>query len=309
MTNFREHIFITGATASGKTAVGLTLAERIGGEIVSLDSMAVYRGMEIGTAVPNADELKRVRHHLIGIVEPVVEYSVADYLRDAAAAVNDICSRGKRVIFVGGTALYLKTMLRGFFDAPPANVELRKALADEAAMNGQNWLHGQLAKIDPTAAAKLHPNDSRRLIRAIEVYRTTGRTMSDWQCQFDKPVPREECRVFVIDRERKTLYERIDKRVDKMMDDGLLDEARRLQSLLRSVPDGLTKSTASQALGYRELFGCFDGKSTMEESLNAIKTHTRQFAKRQLTWFRSLSECRFVQAEKADGTILSEADK
>lgn len=290
----KKHIFLTGPTASGKTAIGIALAERLGAEIVSMDSMAVYRGMEIGTAAPSAIERERIPHHLVAFLEPTEEYSVAEYLQDAETAVNEILSRKKRVLFVGGTPLYLKTLLRGLFEGPPADPMIRRLLLDKMARKGKDWLYEKLRQIDPKAAGKLHPNDTRRLIRAIEVYETTGRAISDWQQQFDRPVPREDCRVFVLDRPRQILYDRIDRRVDQMFEQGLLDEAGQLWSLLEPFP----KATARQAVGFRELFDHLAGLTTLAEAVTAIKRHTRQFAKRQMTWFRSLEECRFLAADE-----------
>lgn len=281
--------FLTGPTASGKTGVGVALAERIGAEIVSLDSMALYRGMDIGTAKPTADQRRRVPHHLIDILEPHQECSLAQYLEAAGQCVAQIRARRREVLFVGGTPLYLKALLRGIFRGPPADWPLRRQLEREAQAQEPGYLHRRLAEVDPAAAARLHPNDTRRLIRALEVFHTTGRRISELQHQFQTGRPASQCRVFVLDWPRAELYRRINTRVDQMFAAGFVDEVRRL--LAR--PEPLSR-TAGQALGYREviehLAGCRDLPATVER----LKTHTRQFAKRQGTWFRSLSECRFV---------------
>src|SRR5262245_53528210 len=185
----RDAWFFTGPTASGKTAVGIELAHKIGAEIISLDSMALYRGMDIGTAKPTADERRLIPHHLIDILDPSEEFSVAQYLEAATAAASEITARGKEVFFVGGTALYLKSLLRGLFSGPPANWKLRRELEETARVEGPAALHARLAQIDPTAAAKLHPNDVRRIIRALEVHETIGQPISSLQQQFARHRP------------------------------------------------------------------------------------------------------------------------
>ena len=191
--------FLTGPTAAGKSAVGVELARRIDAEIVSLDSMTLYRGLDIGTAKPTPPERRSVPHHLIDVLEPHEEYSLAQYVAAAGRCVAEIAGRGHEVLFVGGTPLYLKGLLRGIFEGPPADWELRRRLADQARQNGGQWLHQQVAQVDPAAAARLHANDTRRLIRALEVYEKTGRPISQWQRQFDVGRPAADCRVFVLD--------------------------------------------------------------------------------------------------------------
>jgi tRNA dimethylallyltransferase len=217
---FKRCWFLTGATAVGKTAVGIALARRIGAEIVSLDSMAIYRGMDIGTAKPTAAQRAEVPHHLLDIVDPEEEFSVAQYVEAAARVVDDIRSRGREVLFVGGTPLYLKSLLRGLFDGPPANWQLRQEIADELQSVGQAALHDRLAQIDPLAAANIHPHDTRRLIRALEVYRATGEPISHQQLQFDEGRPADECRVFALRRARSESHARIEVRVEGMIEAG-----------------------------------------------------------------------------------------
>ena len=197
--------YLTGPTAAGKTAVGIELAKRIDAEIISLDSMALYRGMDIGTAKPSVQERREVPHHLIDILEPSQEFSVAQYLAAAEFAAQDIVARGKQVLFVGGTALYLKVLLRGIFTGPTANWELRRELEELARLNGPESLHRKLQDVDPVAAAKLHPNDVRRVIRALEVQQTTGQPISELQQQFEIGRSADECRVFVLDWPREQL--------------------------------------------------------------------------------------------------------
>ena len=281
--------FLSGATASGKTGVGIELARLLDAEIVSMDSMALYRRMDIGTAKPTADERRAVPHHLIDVIEPHEEYSLAQYIDAVKRCVAEIFALGRQVLFVGGTPLYLKGLLRGIFEGPAADEQLRSDLAAEARLRGGQWLHERLAQIDPVSAARLHPNDARRLVRAIEVFKKTGRPISQWQQQFDTGLPAEECRVFVLDRPREELNRRINRRVDEMFAAGLLDEVRGLLS----DPKPLSK-TAAQAVGYCELLEHLRGLRGLEESMDLVKMHTRRFAKRQGTWFRGLSECRFV---------------
>ncbi len=280
--------YLTGPTASGKTAVGSELARLLDAEIISLDSMAVYRRMDIGTAKPTTAERAAIQHHLIDVVDPSENFSVAQYRQDALGAMDEIRTRGREVLFVGGTPLYLKAMLRGIFEGPPADWTIRHRLLD-AAKDDPTALHRRLQAVDPAAAARLHPNDTRRLIRALEVYEITGSPISALQQQFDVGRLADQCRVFVLDWARGELNERINRRVDAMFAAGLVDETRRLFDAAR--PPG---RTAQQAVGYREVIEHLHGERGLAETIELVKLRTRQFAKRQLTWFRSLSECRAV---------------
>ena len=288
--------FLTGATASGKTAVGLALAQVLAAEIISLDSMAIYRGMDVGTAKPLAEERARVPHHLIDIVEPEEDFSVAQYLDAAHAKVAEIRSRGRDVLFVGGTPLYLKALLRGLFEGPPANWELRQEIEREVAEVGSAALHAHLEQVDPLAASAIHPNDTRRLIRALEVYRATGQPISHQQLEFDEGRLAAERRVFVLRRPREEQHRRINARVEEMLERGLADEVRRLTTSGRRLG-----RTASQAVGYREIMDFLTGTHDEATMTARIMTRTRQFAKRQGVWFRSLSECRWVDVEGESG--------
>ncbi len=281
--------FLTGATAVGKTAVALVLAEQLEAEIISLDSMALYRGMDIGTAKPTPEQQARVPHHLIDVVDPDQEFSVELYLKAAKEKVAEISARGGEVLFVGGTPLYLKALLRGLASGPPANWELREQITDEVAQVGSQGLFERLEQVDPLAASQIHPHDTRRLIRALEVFRATGQPISHHQLHFDEGRAAEDCRVFVLRRERDEQHARINARVDAMIERGLLDEVR---GLVDGGP-GLGR-TASQAVGYREAMDYLAGECDRETMIANIKTRTRRFSKRQGTWFRSLSECRFV---------------
>jgi tRNA dimethylallyltransferase len=281
--------FLTGATASGKTGVGVSLAERIGAEIISLDSMALYRGMDIGTAKPTAAQRRAVPHHLVDVLEPEEEFSLVEYLEAAHRAIDGVRDRGREVLFVGGTPLYLKGLLRGVFDGPPADWELRDRLREQARGEVPDFLHRRLAEVDPVSADRLHPNDTRRLIRALEVYEKTGQPISRLQRQFDVARPASACRVFVLQWPVAELNARIDRRVDAMFEAGLVEEVERLLGRGRPL-----SRTAAQAVGYREVIEHLGGGRTLSETIEQVKVHTRRLAKRQRTWFRSLSECRFV---------------
>jgi len=287
----RHCLIIAGPTASGKSAAALLLAERINAEIVSLDSMTVYRGMDIGTAKPSLADRQRVRHHLLDIAEPWEEFSVAEYLRLVQQAAESILAAGRTPLFVGGTGLYLRALLRGFSAGPEADWNLRQRWQGEADLRGPEWLHAELQRRDPVAAAKLHPNDMRRLIRAIEVFELTGRPISEDQQQQPLPIALQPKLAVWLQPDREWLYERIDRRVQEMLAAGWLLEAQTLRGLLR--PPG---RTASQALGYRELFQYLQQGGDLGAVAEGICTATRQFAKRQYTWFRSLTECQAVPA-------------
>jgi tRNA dimethylallyltransferase len=297
---FADALVLTGPTGSGKSAVALELAERIGGEIVAMDSMTLYRGMDVGTAKPTAGERARVRHHLIDVLDPWESANVAWWLDRAAEACADIRSRGQRPLFVGGTPFYLKALVCGLFDAPPADPGLRRRLEAEADQLGPRALHDRLRAADPTAADRLHPNDVRRVVRALEVWELTGRPISAFQQTWGTPAfagqrgqasPSHQPACVVLEWPRDELYRRIDARVGAMLAAGWLDEARRL----RERPLG---KEASQALGYRELIGFLDGTRGWAETIARIKTRTRQFAKRQLTWFRGLPGCERCPADQ-----------
>lgn len=290
--------FLTGPTAAGKTAASLLVAKEIDAEILSLDSMAVYRHMDIGTAKPSLEERAVVPHHLIDLVEPSDDFSVSDYVAHVEIAVSDILARGKTPLFVGGTGLYLRSLLRGVFDGPDADEELRERLDVERLKKGNSWLHQQLQAIDPVSAERLHPNDVRRIIRAIEVHSVTGTPLSEQQNHPPLAKAERPQVVLWVDPPRTWLHDRINRRVDLMMEQGLLREVTLL--LQRDPPPG---KTARQGLGYRELIEHLEKRCPLAEAVEQIKIGTRQFAKRQYTWFRGLEEC---EPLPVDGTESAE---
>ncbi len=285
--------FLTGATASGKTTVALELATQLDAEIISLDSMAIYRGMDIGTAKPNAEQRSRVPHHLLDMVDPNESFSVTQYRDMAHEKIDEIRARGKQVIFAGGTALYLKGLLRGIFDGPAADWEFRKAIEKELEEVGIAKLYERLAQVDPVSAQKLHPNDTRRIIRALEVYTTTGKPISHLHTEFEFSTPPEACRVFAIRHPRPVLHQRIEERVATMFDQGLIEEVRGLLEKW-----GTLGQTAAQAVGYKEVLDFVrSGEGSAElraETFEKVLTRTRRFARHQETWFRGLRECRIL---------------
>lgn len=283
---FHRAIYLTGPTAAGKTAIGVELAIRLGAEVLALDSMTLYRGLDIGTAKPTSEERGGVPHHLIDVIDPWQTASVAAYRQWAAERALEVESRAKRVLFVGGTPLYLKALLRGLFVGPGADPELRARLELEAQTRGLAVLHQRLAELDPALAARLHPHDQRRIVRALEVIALSQQPLSVLQAEHDRPAP-AEVPVLALDVDRVELNRRINARVERFFEHGLLDEARRLRALDRPVDQ-----TAAQAIGYREAFEVLDGKATQPAAIERIQARTRQFAKRQRTWFRGLSEIR-----------------
>jgi len=296
----RDCWFLTGPTAAGKTKVGIQLAKKLDAEIISLDSMALYQGMDIGTAKPSAEDRELVPHHLLDVLPPNQEYSLSEYLDAAHACIDEIRGRGKQVLFVGGTPLYLKSLLRGAYQGPPADWEFREQIDKELAEVGIDALHERLQVIDPLLAAKLHPRDKRRIVRALEVFRLTGQPLSHQQNQFDDARPAAECKVFVLHWPRELLHQRIEARVDQMFSAGLVEEVKSLVSTY-----GELSRTAAQAVGYREVLEWLKiipseknrPPVSLAQCIDFVKIRTRQFAKRQETWFRSLSECTFVPAD------------
>jgi tRNA dimethylallyltransferase len=273
-------IFLTGATAVGKTAVAVHLGKMLNAEILSCDSMQVYKGMDIGTQKPTKAQQKTIRHHMIGIVPPTRSFSVADFRKRALKCIKSIESRGKNVLLAGGSALYMKALVDGLFPSPPADYPLRKKLMQQEQANGRGHLYEKLRLVDPETAGLLHPNDTRRIIRALEVFISTKSTISKLKKATIGLKEKYEIKIFCLNRDRQALYNIIDKRVDSMFRKGFVAECRRLNSKQLSM-------TAQHALGYREVFDSLAKRIRVNDVKESIKKQTRNFAKRQLSWFRN----------------------
>lgn len=289
-------LVITGPTAVGKTAVSLRIVRETGGEIISADSMLIYRGMDIGTAKPSPEERSAVKHHIIDVVDPDGYYSAADYGRAARGAVNEVFSRGNQPIMVGGSGLYIRAALVGIFDGPSADRELRDRLEAEAEVRGSEQMHADLSLVDPAAAVRINPNDLRRIVRALEVFQLTGKPISSF---FSEEMPQESPfrpLVFGLAREKEELVKRIHRRVDIMMERGWLQEVERLLS------QGYTRHLVSmQSFGYRHLVSHLAGEMGLKEAVELIKRDTRRFAKRQMTWFRKMEGLRWLDLTTLPG--------
>ncbi len=285
-------LVLLGPTAVGKSAVALAIARKAGGEIISCDSMQVYRGMDIGTAKPSPEEREEIPHHLIDVTEPEERYDVARFLRDAEATVDLVKSRGKLAILAGGTPMYLKVFLFGIFDGPPADDELRTKLKDEAREKGSGALWEKLKEVDPEAAGRIHPNDLRRIVRALEVHEKTGTPISTLQKEWDEKGSARDAVIVGLNRPREILYRRVDERVDRMFELGFVDEVRRLKDRLGP--------TASRALGYAEVVKYLDGGYTLEEAAQAVKNNTHNFVRKQTTWYRSLDNVNWFEIENGE---------
>lgn len=275
-------ICIAGPTASGKTALAVELAKALNGEVISCDSMQIYKYMDIGTAKPTLDEMQGIIHHMIDVAEPQEDFSVSRYCAMATPILEDILSRGKTAIIAGGTGLYMDSLIRGNDFAPFPSTGCREALEARADQEGIEALMQELQSIDPDTAARLHLSDRKRIIRALEIYQETGETMTAHNLRTQTIPPKYHPTWLGLDfAERKQLYDRIDQRVGMMLDQGLIDEIHSL--FARGIP---TKCTAMQAIGYKEFTGAIEGSCTIEEAADLVRQSSRRYAKRQLTWFR-----------------------
>lgn len=288
---------VVGPTAGGKTALSVELAKRAGGEVISCDSMQIYRGMDIGTAKPTEEEMRGVPHHLLDIAEPEEAFSVCDYVSAATAAADDILSRGKLPVFCGGTGLYLDAFLRGgVADSPAGDPALRAALSESAAADGGAALFEELRRCDPESAAAIHPNNLRRVIRAVEIYRLTGVPKSEWDKRSRTFPPRYDAVVLGLRYDdRALLRARISARVDEMLAAGLAEETRRLweAGVFEKSP------TAAAAIGYKELLPYLRGECTLAAAAQTLKIATAQYAKRQMTWFAAKDYVTWIPADEA----------
>ncbi len=285
----KKIVAIAGPTASGKTALALKIAERFDGEVVSCDSMQIYRHMDVGTAKPSIEEMERVPHHMIDIVEPSENYSVADFVEKARECIDDIIDRGKLPVLAGGTGLYMDSIIENIeFGDFGSDQEFRREMERLAAQQGNEAVHKLLEEKDPEAAEKIHPNNVRRVIRALEVCRLTGKTFTQVNME-SRRQKMYDALIFAIDTEREVLYERINARVDRMLEEGLFEEVQGLKSM------GIRKEhTAMQAIGYKELMEVLDGECGFDEAVEKIKQESRRYAKRQLTWFKRNKDIHWV---------------
>ena len=298
-------IVLLGATASGKTALSLEIAERLAVPVINVDSRQLYCEMDIGTAKPSLEQRSQVVHHMIDILDPNESFSVAEYLARAHRIVDEIRQRGNKALFVGGTPMYLKVLLRGIFGGPAADWEFRQQVEEQIELHGKQALHRQLAMVDPVSAHKFHPNDIRRVTRALEVYHLTGEPISHQQQEFESQNKSNKKFVFQLSWPRDVLHQRIEKRVVAMFEAGLV---REVQQLLESYQE--LGRTALQAVGYREVLEHLRGERDLDETMQQVVYHTRRFARRQETWFRGFPECQQVTmtnemtAEEVVDTII-----
>ena len=290
----KEIIVVCGPTASGKTALSVELAKRLNGEVVSADSMQIYKELNIGTAKPDAAERQGIPHHMLDVVSVRESYSVSRYEREAAACVEAVWARGRQPIVCGGTGLYINALIHGAgFSVCDDSGRTRAALEAEWDSRGAAAMKEELALVDPESAARLHENDRKRILRALEVYRLTGRTITAHNAETQTRPPRYAGRFLgICPADRAVLYERIDRRVLDMMARGLLEEVTALEE------QGLLTGTAAQAIGYKELLGFLHGSCTLEESVAQIQQKSRNYAKRQLTWFRRDARVQWIEYEK-----------
>ena len=293
--NRKKLLVIAGPTASGKTALGIALAERMNGEIISADSMQIYRGMDIGTAKASPQEQKHIPHHMLDLLDPGEDYSVSRYVEDATAICEDLFNRGKLPVIVGGTGLYIDALLAGRrFAGNPENGELRERLSEEYDRSGGERMLERLRGVDPQRAQKLAPTDRRRIIRALEVYLLTGQSITEHD-DVSRLQPPAYAALYTVlcFSERGALYDRIEKRVDRMCEKGLFEETESL--LERGIPE---ESTCMQAIGYRQAAQALRGEISRDEAIALIKQATRRYAKRQLTWFRRRGDALWLESDR-----------
>lgn len=286
---FHQAVYLTGPTAVGKSEISLLLAEELNAEIIALDAMTLYQGMDIGTAKPSKTNQARIKHHLIDTLSPQTPSCLNNYIQSAQAVLNDIAERGKTALFVGGAPLYLKACLRGLSELPETNEQLRLELTAQAEAQGVTSLYEQLALVDPETAAKIASTDLRRIVRALEIYKISGEPPSSLRNRHDQLAP-STVPVIALIRDRQPLYDRINKRVEIMFRTGLLEEAAALPQPL--------SHTARQAVGYAEAFDLLDSKITRAQAIEKTQIRTRHYAKHQLTWFRNLKETKGLRIEQ-----------
>ncbi|OQQ08587.1 tRNA (adenosine(37)-N6)-dimethylallyltransferase MiaA [Vibrio anguillarum] len=292
-------LFLMGPTASGKTDLAIRLRQKYPVEIISVDSALIYKGMDIGTAKPNAHELALAPHRLIDILDPSEAYSAADFRRDALLAMHDITAQGKIPLLVGGTMLYYKALLEGLSPLPAANPEIRQQIEQEALAHGWGQLHDQLQTIDPVSAARIHPNDPQRLSRALEVYRISGKTLTELTQTKGESLPFRVKQFAIAPKERAELHRRIELRFEKMIEAGFEEEMKALYARNDLHPD----LPSIRCVGYRQMWDYLDGNCTLEEAVYRGICATRQLAKRQITWLRSWDDLTWLDSENIDHAV------
>ncbi|MEK5105463.1 tRNA (adenosine(37)-N6)-dimethylallyltransferase MiaA [Cytobacillus sp. FSL K6-0129] len=294
MTNQKEKIIILiGPTAVGKTKTSIELAKKYNGEIISGDSMQIYKGMDIGTAKITKEETEGISHHLIDIKEPDESFSTAEFQTIVREKITEISSKGKLPIIVGGTGLYIQSVLFDYqFSNAPSDDDFRYRLEERAKVEGNVCIHKELQVVDPVSAGKIHPNNIRRVIRALEVYHCTGKTMTEWQSKQELELVYNAA-VIGLTMDRDLLYKRINQRIDMMMDNGLLEEVKGFSD------KGLQNCQSMQAIGYKEFYPYFDGLITLDEAVDQLKQNSRRYAKRQLTWFRNKLDVSWIDMSEA----------
>lgn len=291
---------IGGPTASGKSKLAVELAKKVNGEIISADSMQIYKEMNIGTAKVNKEEMQGVQHYLVDFVSPDERYSVSNFKKDAEKAIEEILEKGKTPIVVGGTGLYIDSLIYGIeFQNEEVDLEYREKLNKIADEKGLESLYKKAQEIDPEAMKKISINDRKRIIRVLEIYHKTGKTKTEQELQSRKNEVKYEYKVFAITMDREKLYERIEKRVDFMIEQGLIEEVKQILEKYHTFP------TAMQGLGYKEVVEYLKGSCTKEEMIEKIKKETRHYAKRQLTWFRKNKEIIWLDGEKSTDENIS----
>ena len=283
-------IVICGPTASGKTALSIELAKKINGEIISSDSMQIYKYMDIGTAKTTQEEMQGIKHYLLDFVEPSQRYSVAEFKKDAEKAIEEILQKGKTPIIVGGTGLYVDSLIYGIeYQTIEFDEQYRKQLEERVEKEGLETLYNEAKKIDPQAIEKISLNDKKRILRILEIYKATGKNKTEQEIESRKNGVKYDYKVFAINMDREKLYERINKRVDIMIENGLIEEVEKLLEKYKEFP------TAMQGLGYKEVVEYLQGKVSKEEMIENIKRETRRYAKRQLTWFRKNKQTIWIE--------------
>lgn len=292
-------IVICGPTASGKTRLGIELAKKIDGEIVSCDSMQIYKDMTIGTAKPTEEERSEAVHHLVDFVLPSERYSVAEYKKDAENTIEQIIEKNKKPIIVGGTGLYLNSLVYGI-DYPNIVTDLnyRQELEEKVNKEGLESLYKEATKIDSKAIEKISPNDKKRILRILEIYHSTGKTKTEIEADSRKNGPKFDYKIFVLNMDREKLYDRINRRVDLMIENGLIEEVKALLEKYKEFP------TAMQGLGYKEVVEYLENKTSKDEMIDKIKQETRRYAKRQITWFKSYKDAIWLDASNNDNVSI-----